>query len=140
MYEPWPDVPEARRVVMRAVRSKDTKPEMVVRRLTHGMGFRYRLHRNDLPGRPDLVFPGRRKVIFVHGCFWHHHDCQAGRLPQTRRAFWKAKLHGNRARDERHAAALAEGGWKALTLWECELADRDALRTRLLLFLDASES
>lgn len=121
---------------MRAVRSKDTKPEHVVRRLAHGLGYRFRLHRKDLPGRPDLVFPGRRAVILVHGCFWHGHDCSKGqKRPATNQAFWDAKLDGNKERDEKNEAALKEAGWRVLVVWECELRDRDALATRLRTFL-----
>lgn len=121
---------------MRAVRSKDTKPEHVVRRLAHGLGYRFRLHRKDLPGRPDLVFPGRRAVILVHGCFWHGHDCSKGqKRPATNQAFWDAKLDGNKERDEKNEAALKEAGWRVLVVWECELRDRDALAARLRTFL-----
>ena len=94
----WSDVPEARRVTMRAVKAKNTKPEMVVRRLVHGMGYRYRLHRKDLPGKPDLTFAQRRKVIFVHGCFWHQHSaagCRGARMPLTRSEYWRPKLERN---------------------------------------------
>ena len=120
---------------MRANRGRDTGPEMLVRRLLHGLGYRYRLHRKDLPGRPDIVFPGRRKAVLIHGCFWHHHDCQGGRLPKTRQAFWNTKLHGNRTRDQLNLTALAERGWGVLTVWECQLTDRDALTERLTSFL-----
>lgn len=135
----FPNVSDVTRKVMQANRSRDTGPEMVVRRLLHGLGFRYRLHRNDLPGRPDIVFPRKHKAVLVHGCFWHHHDCQGGRIPKTRQAFWDAKLHGNRARDERNVAALVERGWSALTVWECQLTDRAALTTRLISFLASDE-
>ncbi len=121
---------------MRAVRSKDTKPEMLVRRLAHGLGFRFRLHRKDLPGSPDLVFPGRRRVIFVHGCFWHGHNCKRGaRQPKANADYWRAKIARNVARDERVRQELRGLGWDGLTLWECELRDRDALSDRLHNFL-----
>ena len=124
---------------MRAVKSRDTKPEMIVRRLVHGMGVRYRLHRADLPGKPDLVFGPRRKVIFVHGCFWHGHDCKRGaRTPKTNTDYWVAKIDRNRARDARSAAALEDQGWAGLIVWECEIKDRDALATRLEDFLKSS--
>lgn len=124
---------------MRAVRSKNTTLEMIVRRLTHGLGYRYRLHRKDLPGRPDLVFPSRRKVIFVHGCWWHQHDCPHGRrLPASRREYWLPKLSGNRHRDQVNLRRLREMGWGVLTVWECEVSDRDLLRDRLEGFLGAT--
>lgn len=128
---------EARTRNMRAVRSKDTKPELVVRRLAHSLGYRFRLHRKDLPGRPDLVFPGRRAVIFVHGCFWHGHDCAKGKKrPATNAEFWNTKLDGNRDRDERHVSQLEAGGWKVLTVWECELKNREILAAQLKNFLE----
>lgn len=108
---------------MALVRSSDTKPERVVRKLAHGLGYRFRLRRRDLPGSPDLVFPGRRAVIFVHGCFWHRHDapgCWRSRLPKTRPEFWVPKLNGNVARDAGVEAELRERGWRVLVVWECE--------------------
>lgn len=124
---------------MRAVKSKDTAPELRVRRLLHGMGYRYRLHRKDLPGHPDLVFAGRKAVIFIHGCFWHGHDCRRGaRMPKTNADYWTVKIGRNRERDARALNALAEQGWRALTLWECELKDESALRQTLRAFLDAA--
>jgi len=131
---PWDDVPEARRAVMRAIKSKDTKPEMAVRRLVHGMGYRYRLHRKDLPGKPDLAFGPCRKVIFVHGCFWHHHGvdgCRGARMPATRPEYWRAKQE----RDERAIARLGQLGWRALTVWECQLRDMDKVTEQVLGFL-----
>lgn len=123
--------------VMGRVRSRDTKPEMIVRRLTHGMGYRYRLHDKKLPGCPDLVFRRRRKVIFVHGCFWHRHrNCALARLPKSRRDFWTPKLNANRKRDERNLRELAKAGWSALVLWECEIGDADALARRIRDFLE----
>ncbi|MGN6423010.1 MAG: very short patch repair endonuclease [Asticcacaulis sp.] len=124
---------------MRAVKSKDTTPELRVRRLLHGMGYRYRLHRRDLPGHPDLVFAGPRKVIFIHGCFWHGHDCRRGaRVPKTNAHYWTAKIGRNRDRDARALNALAEQGWRVLVLWECELKDEAILRASLRAFLDAA--
>ncbi|MDB5597357.1 MAG: vsr [Hyphomicrobiales bacterium] len=121
---------------MRAIRSKGTKPEMVVRRLAHALGFRYRLHRADLPGKPDLVFLGRRKVVFVHGCWWHGHECARGaREPATRREYWLPKIRRNKERDAAVEGALAAAGWKVLIIWECELRDRDHLAKRLTTFL-----
>lgn len=114
--------PEQRRRTMRQVRSSDTKPEMTVRRLIHGMGYRYRLHRRDLPGCPDLVFPGRRKVIFVHGCFWHGHDCPSGRKqPKTNRDYWSRKLQRNAERDRANVEKLHAAGWDVLVIWECQI-------------------
>ncbi len=110
---------------MQAIRGKDTKPEMLVRRLVHGMGYRFRLHRPDLPGRPDMAFPGRRCVIEVRGCFWHAHaSCGRARLPATRREWWAAKLAANVARDRRNLAALRRAGWRVLVLWECQLGSQ----------------
>lgn len=113
---------------MRAVKSKDTGPEMIVRRFLHSIGLRYRLHDRRLPGVPDLVFPGRRVVLFVHGCFWHQHPgCPASARPQSRTDYWTRKLDGNMARDARHHAALIAAGWEVLVIWECETRSKDAL-------------
>lgn len=122
---------------MRAVKGKNTGPEMIVRRLVHALGYRYRLHRKDLPGKPDLVFPARRGVIFVHGCFWHQHDCPRGaRSPKSNRDYWLPKLRRNRERDAKNQARLKEEGWKVLVVWECETKDRDRLARGLKGFLD----
>ena len=132
------DVPAARRRNLAAVGGKDTAPELLVRRLLHGMGFRYRLHRRDLPGTPDIVLSGRRKIIEVRGCFWHRHPdpaCRNAVLPKTRAAWWADKLARNVARDERNLAALRERGWRVLVVWECETADENVLRPRLRAFL-----
>lgn len=121
---------------MRAVKGSDTTPELVIRHLAHSMGYRYRLHRKDLPGKPDLVFPGRRKVIFIHGCFWHGHDCARGaRVPKNNREYWIKKIDGNQMRDRAALDALARSGWQTLVLWECELGDQTRLRRRLHNFL-----
>jgi DNA mismatch endonuclease Vsr len=121
---------------MAAVRSKDTKPEMVVRKLVHSLGYRYRLHVANLPGRPDLAFPAKRKVIFVHGCFWHRHpECNRASIPKIRQAFWKAKFEKNVARDACNIAALDANGWGILTLWECEIKNDQWLRKALQRFL-----
>lgn len=121
---------------MRSVKSRDTKPEMVVRRLAHALGFRFRLHRADLPGRPDLVFPGRRKAIFVHGCFWHGHCCARGaRVPKTNAAYWRRKIHRNMERDAQALKDLNADDWRVLVIWECEMRDLDELRARLMAFL-----
>ena len=128
--------PEDRSRTMRAVEGRDTGPEMTVRRLAHGMGYRYRLHRKDLPGKPDLVFPGRRKVIFVHGCFWHQHACPRGsRSPKSSRDYWIPKLKRNKQRDAENQSRLREMGWDVLVIWECEMKDRDALKERIAAFL-----
>lgn len=121
---------------MRRIGSKDTGPELVVRRLLHGMGYRYRLHRNDLPGRPDIVFPGRKKVVLVHGCFWHqHHGCQDGRMPTSRPEYWAEKLTRNKARDMRNRRALARMGWSSIVIWECDIRNEERLTSRLSEFL-----
>lgn len=123
---------------MGRVRSRDTKPEMMVRRMVHAMGYRYRLHAKDLPGKPDLVFRSRRKVVFVHGCFWHRHpECALARLPKSREDFWLPKLDANRRRDMKNERALRDAGWGVLTIWECELGDVAQLKTRIRGFLDA---
>jgi DNA mismatch endonuclease Vsr len=130
------DVPAARRANMARIRGKDTGPELIVRRMLHAMGNRFRLHRRDLPGRPDIVLPGRRKVIFVHGCFWHRHTgCRFATMPTTRRDFWEAKLTGNRARDARNVAALRRAGWSVAVVWECQTRNAAALEARLSRFL-----
>ena len=122
---------ERRSANMRQIRSKNTTPELLLRRMLHRLGYRFRLHRKDLPGKPDLVFPSRRKTIFVHGCFWHQHPaCREGRVPGTRLEYWAPKLAGNRQRDEAAQSALQEQGWQFLVVWECELRDTaSALRT-----------
>ena len=132
-----PLTPEQRRYTMAQVHSKDTKPEMRVRRLAHRLGYRYRLHRKDLPGKPDLTFSRRKKIIFVHGCFWHGHDCPAGRKrPQTNQEYWTRKLERTRQRDVDNEAKLRELGWDALIIWECQTKDEDALAEVLTVFLD----
>lgn len=129
--------PKERSQRMALVRSVDTKPEMAVRRLVHSMGYRYRLHCRDLPGKPDLVFRQRHAVVFVHGCFWHRHEgCSLARLPKSKVEFWAAKLEGNRDRDARKVAALNEAGWRVFVVWECELKDKEVLAQRLRRFLD----
>jgi DNA mismatch endonuclease, patch repair protein len=107
---------------MSCVRGKDTSPELAVRHLIHHLGFRYRLHVRGLPGTPDLVFPGRRKIIFIHGCFWHGHACRAGRkAPRSNMAYWASKLQRNRNRDRRVQAQLRRSGWNVLSIWECQI-------------------
>ncbi|MFM0113924.1 very short patch repair endonuclease [Paraburkholderia nemoris] len=127
---------QTRSRVMSKIRGKNTRPEMVVRRLVFSLGFRYRLHRRDLPGTPDLVFAKRRKVIFVHGCYWHRHaGCKFARLPKSHLDFWLPKLQSNVERDARNIIALGQSGWLVLTLWECELSDIGRLRKRICEFL-----
>jgi DNA mismatch endonuclease (patch repair protein) len=127
--------PAQRSERMGKIRAKNSKPEIIVRRLIHGLGFRYRIHVATLPGKPDLVFSGRKKVVFVHGCFWHRHDCKLGRVPKSRVDFWLPKLEKNRDRDVANRAALDALGWDQLVVWECELRDLGALRGRLMGFL-----
>lgn len=119
--------PELRSKQMSLVRSNDTKPEWIVRHLVYNLGYRYRLHRKDLPGKPDLVFRPRQKVIFVNGCFWHGHRCRLGRMPKSRLDYWQNKIARNRARDTEHLRQLRRLDWSALVLWECQLRDNDTL-------------
>lgn len=129
--------PEVRRRTMQAVKSKDTAPELLVRSLAHRMGYRFRLHRKDLPGKPDLVFPGRRKAIFVHGCFWHGHDCARGaRVPKNNRDYWTKKIARNREHDRGTCTALTLSGWKYLILWECNLGNEQGLKAQVRKFLN----
>ena len=131
-----PETPELRSFIMRQIKSKDTRPEMMVRRLVFGLGYRYRLHRKTLPGRPDLAFIAKKKAIFVNGCFWHGHDCPNGkRVPRTNTDFWVRKIARNKERDAESLKGLAEQGWQTLTIWECEMKDADALRRRIVEFL-----
>jgi DNA mismatch endonuclease (patch repair protein) len=126
---------------MRRVKGRDTTPERTVRRLLTGLGARYRLHRKDLPGNPDIVLPGRRLAVFVHGCFWHGHDCARGaRVPKANRNYWTAKVARNVARDERARDALTVAGWRVETVWECELKDQAAVQARLKAVLDQAAS
>lgn len=127
-----------RSATMRAVKSKNTSLEMRVRRLLHHAGLRYRLHRADLPGKPDLVFPGKRKIIFLHGCFWHGHDCRPKIRPASNTDYWTPKIEGNKARDARNIAALREAGWQVLVLWECQLKDDAAILGAITTFLTES--
>lgn len=131
--------PQGRSALMSRIGAKNTKPEMAVRRMLHALGYRYVLHDKRLPGTPDLVFPARRKAVFVHGCFWHGHSCGRGFRPSSNAEFWSAKIDGNRARDRRNVRALRTQGWRALTVWECGLHPKamDALRRRLVTFLES---
>lgn len=127
--------PESRSALMARIGGKDTAPELIVRRLLHSLGYRFRLYRRDLPGTPDIVFPSRRKAIFVNGCFWHAHGCRIGRPPKSRPEFWEPKLARNRSRDKHNKARLRAMGWKVLTVWQCQTRKPDRLCTRLLSFL-----
>ncbi|MEE9097381.1 very short patch repair endonuclease [Pseudarthrobacter phenanthrenivorans] len=134
--------PEQRSWNMSRIRGKNTKPELLVRRLLHAKGYRYRLHGRSggakLPGNPDLVFAGRRKVIFVNGCFWHFHDCRVGlHAPKANADFWAAKRTRTRERDAAQRRELQDAGWEVLTIWECELKNHSALETQLVHFLEA---
>jgi DNA mismatch endonuclease (patch repair protein) len=122
---------------MRRIRSKGMRPELAVRRLVHKMGYRFRLHRKDLPGNPDLVFVSQRKVIFVHGCFWHSHDdCKSAHVPKSNLDYWGPKLKRNRARDAKSIATLKADGWKTLVVWECETHNEPTLKKRIRAFLN----
>lgn len=127
--------PEQRSRNMAAVKNKNTAPEIVVRKTLHRLGYRFRLHRRDLPGNPDIVLPRHRAVIFVHGCFWHGHDCRRGKRPATRTEFWNTKLDGNLERDRKNTDLLIELGWQVLIIWECQIRDHVELESYLLDFL-----
>jgi DNA mismatch endonuclease (patch repair protein) len=114
-------------------------PELAVRRLVHKLGYRFRLHRKDLPGKPDLVFPSRRKVIFVHGCFWHAHKCKIAHVPKSNTSYWDAKLKRNRERDIKNIKALHAASWESLVIWECEMKDGAAVGTRVAKFLESRD-
>lgn len=123
---------------MARIRSRDTKPEVIVRRLLHSLGYRYRLHRRELPGSPDICFVSRKKAIFVHGCFWHRHDgCARTTTPKTRKAFWEDKFRKNVVRDRRNMTCLAELGWDTMVVWECETKNLERLALRLAGFLNS---
>lgn len=132
--------PEQRRRIMQSVGTHDTGPELTVRRVLHSLGYRYRLHAKKLPGKPDIVFPGKKKAIFVHGCFWHGHGCSKGQPPKSRQDYWKPKLRTNRDRDAAQVIALQELGWSVLTVWQCEARDPEYLRTKLAAFIEGSDS
>jgi DNA mismatch endonuclease (patch repair protein) len=126
------DVPDERRALMGRIKGANTKPELVVRRILHAMGRRFRLHRKDLPGRPDIVLPRFRTAIFVHGCFWHRHSgCRGATTPKTREEFWRSKFEANVARDSASETALAIAGWRVVVIWECETKDAAKLEARL---------
>ena len=132
--------PAQRSERMSRIRSKNTKPELAVRSLVHRMGYRFRIHRKDLPGSPDLVFPSLRKAIFVHGCFWHAHDgCSASNRPKTRAAYWSEKFDRNKRRDRRNASALRRAGWSVATIWECEAKSADFVSKKVSRFLGSTK-
>lgn len=125
---------------MSLIREKDSTPEMKLRRLVHGMGFRYRLHVKELPGKPDMVFPSRRAVIFMHGCFWHRHEgCKLARLPKSKLDFWKPKLEANKERDILHQQQLRDLGWRVLVVWECEMVYTERVAAIVMEFLSEKE-
>jgi len=126
---------ERRSYIMSRVGSKDTGPEMIVRRLLHRLGYRFRLHDRDLPGSPDIVFRRKRKVVFVHGCFWHGHSCRQGNPPKSKASYWGPKIAANRDRDARNIEELRKEGWESLILWQCKLEDREKLQELLVSFL-----
>ena len=133
--------PEKRSEIMSRIRGRDTKPELIVRRIAHGLGFRFRLHRKDLPGRPDIVFPRHQAVIVVHGCFWHRHPgCKRASSPKTRVRYWQNKFEDNVVRDKRNETALRDLGWKVMVIWECETKDHEAVAARIESFLRRDES
>ena len=128
--------PEQRQRCMSAIGGKNTKPEMIVRKLLYSLGYRYRIHYPGLPGKPDLAFPGKRKVIFIHGCFWHRHDCKKGRsLPSKNEEFWQRKLSDNAARDQKNINNLQKLGWEVFVVWECEINQLEFLVIELNQFL-----
>lgn len=128
-----------RKQCMASIKAKNTKPELAIRSLCHKLGYRFRLHRKDLPGKPDLVFPSRKKIIFVHGCFWHQHPrCRFATRPATRAKFWASKLDGNRERDKRQVRELKKFGWTVLVIWECQIKKKpDWVAERLVEFLES---
>ena len=126
---------------MSQIKGKNTKPEVIVRQLVHGLGYRFRLHRKDLPGKPDLVLPRHRKIIFVHGCFWHKHTCKKGKsTPATNAEFWEKKRTGNRDRDRRNIRELKKMGWEVLVVWECWIKREEYLRGKIEAFLEKGNS
>ncbi|WP_083415253.1 very short patch repair endonuclease [Massilia timonae] len=130
--------PEARSALMARIGSKNTKPELIVRKLVYSMGYRYRLHKKDLPGRPDIVFAARKKLIFIHGCFWHAHSCKRGFKPKTNVEFWNAKLQRNIERDQETLSKLKSLGWQSLVIWECEIKDLTLVEKRVRSFIEGS--
>jgi DNA mismatch endonuclease (patch repair protein) len=132
--------PEQRSRNMARIRGRNTLPELKIRSMLHRLGYRYRLHRKSLPGTPDLVFPGRKSVIFIDGCFWHGHACKRAALPSSNRAFWKEKIGKNKARDRRTRKELTRRGWRVLVIFQCETKEEEVLRKRLVEFLEAGNN
>ncbi len=131
---------DKRSEMMSRIRSRDTKPELIVRRIAHKLGFRFRIHRRDLPGCPDIVFPKYRAVIMVHGCFWHRHpSCRYATIPKTRKQFWENKFEDNVVRDRRSQSALSQLGWRVLVIWECETKDHEVVAARIIAHLRQTE-
>ena len=130
--------PESRSALMSRIGGKNTVPELAVRQLLHSLGYRFRLHRRDLPGTPDIVFPSRRKAIFINGCFWHAHGCRIGRPPKTKRRYWVPKLERNRERDRENGIDLRRLGWRSTTVWQCQIRNPQSLLRRLVSFLGPS--
>ncbi|WP_415909131.1 very short patch repair endonuclease [Oleiharenicola sp. Vm1] len=128
---------QVRSRIMASVRTRDTGPEVALRKRLHSLGYRYRMHAANLPGRPDIVFPSRKKVIFVHGCFWHGHRCRWGRLPKSRIDYWEMKIRSNRSRDRRTSAAIRKAGWGVLVVWQCEIRKVDRVLPRITQFLES---
>ncbi len=129
--------PHKRSKIMAAVRSKDTKPEMMIRRLVYSMGYRYKLHSDALPGKPDLVFSSKKKVVFVHGCFWHgHNGCNKAQLPKSRTDFWQDKIENNVRRDKRVKRALNRKGWRYLIIWQCQINNLEKVKAKIYTFLN----
>lgn len=126
-----------RSALMSRIRSKDTKPELVVRSILHRLGFRFRLHRKDLPGRPDIVLPRHRKIILVQGCFWHGHTCKLASKPKSNQSYWSPKIETNRARDARNLNMLIQQGWTVMELWECEIRKVDGLTEKIESFMQS---
>lgn len=127
--------PQQRSRIMKSIGQKNTKPEWIVRRLLHRLGYRFRLHRKDLPGTPDIVFYGRRKAIFVHGCYWHGHNCSKGKLPKSNRDYWVPKIQKNQERDARKERELRDTGWDISIVWQCQTKDEETLANTLKKFL-----
>lgn len=127
---------EKRSEIMRQVQGKDTAPELIVRKLVYSLGYRYRLYDKKLPGKPDLVFSGRKKVIFVHGCFWHAHNCKKGKPPKSNLDYWLPKLKENRRRDIRNQKLITSSGWKFLVVWQCQIHNITSLKERVIAFLE----
>lgn len=128
---------EKRSEIMKRIRGKNTIPELIVRKLVYSLGYRYRLHGKKLPGKPDLVFAGRKKVIFVHGCFWHGHNCKRGKPPKSNLEYWLPKLKGNRRRDSRNQKLIAASGWTFLVIWQCEIENVTSLKEKIVTFLES---